>query len=77
VIGRPSSQCAWSGQAATTRSNVAGFRSAFSGASRVDAKSVTDQVELSPGRVRTEKLPTGASCRPIRRGSSGPVKYRV
>ncbi len=77
MIGRPSSQCACRGQAATTRSNTSASRSALSGASRVGPKTVTDQVSLSPPSVISEMLPTGASCGPIRRGCSGPVKQRV
>src|SRR4051794_10891079 len=72
VIGRPSSQCACRGQAATTRSKTAGFRMAFSGVSRVGPNTVSDQVSLSPSRVRMEKLPIGVSGGPARGGGVGP-----
>lgn len=74
VTGRPSSQCACRGQAATTRSNTAGSRSALSGVSRVGPKTVTDQVPLSPPSGMSETLPSGASWGPIRRGCPGPAK---
>ena len=74
VIGSPSSQWASSGQARTTRSKQSSWRSAFSGASPVTLKTVTDQVSLSPSRVTTETLPSGMSAGTHLDGPSGPVK---
>jgi hypothetical protein len=51
-------------------------RRAFSGVSRLDVEIVTDQVSLSPYRVRTEIVPSAITAGLIRAGRAGPVKYR-
>lgn len=74
VMGLPSSQCACSGQAPTTVDHRAGSPSLLSGVSDDDAHAVTDQVPLSPGRVRSEKVPISDTGGAIIGGSCGPVK---
>jgi hypothetical protein len=74
VIGVPSSQCACSGQAATTLVNSSGWRRALSGPSLLPPNTVIDQVSLSPGRVSTDTLPRATNARPRSRGETGPVK---
>jgi hypothetical protein len=54
-----------------------GRRSAFSGASRLRAKTVSDQVELSPSSASSEKLPISVIAGPMSCGGTGPVKYRL
>lgn len=52
-----STQCAWSGNPRSTRSKQSGRRSSLSGTSRELPHTVTDQVSLSDGSVRTEIVP--------------------
>ena len=74
VMGCPLSQCAWNGHAWSTLAKASGSRTLRSTVSAAAAQIVTDQVPLSPGRVRSENVPHRRERRADHRRRSSPEK---